>query len=151
MSSPFAAPPTFPYLLPTFPHLLLPFLRYDVFVLGTVVGRLFHEGYAYAWFSSALATLTMLVLVVVMTLVMGASEDMERPFSSKPLSLPGLSNVSGTAEMTLHMVVPPDAAAGRANAVGVAREIILGKSVAALFSQPGNQVRGRTGSGSSGT
>ena len=108
---------------------------YDVFVLGTVVGRLFHEDYAYAWVSTLFATVTMVVLVVVMTLVMGASEDMERPLGSKPLSLPGLSNVSGTAEVTLNMVTPANAPSHRARSVGEAREFIVGKeSIEALFS-----------------
>ena len=44
------------------------------------VGRLWHEGYSYAWFSTAWATLTMLVLVTLITLVVGASQDMVRAF-----------------------------------------------------------------------
>ena len=119
----------------------LPWQVYDVFVLGTVVGRLFHQGYAYAWFSTVLATLTMIVLVCVITLVTSASEDMERPFGSDPLDLPCLSYVTGTATATLDMVVPLNA--GVHNEIAAAREHIVGRAEADLFGpklRPAQQV-----------
>ena len=105
---------------------------YDVFVLGTVVGRLFHQGYSYAWFSTVLSTLTMLVLVCVITLITSAAEDMERPFGNDPLDLPGLSYVTGTATATLDMVVPPKGA-GEHNAIATARQYIVDMAEADLF------------------
>lgn len=62
---------------------------YDVFVLGTVVGRLFHQDYNYAWFSTICATLTMLVVVSIITLVVSVSQDMVRALRALLTSLCG--------------------------------------------------------------
>ena len=102
---------------------------YDVFVLGTVVGRLFYQSYEYAWFSSVLATITMVFLVTMVTLLVGVCEDMEGPFGADPTDLTGLSYVAAAAEKTLRMIAP--AGSGK---VAAARACIM-SGVEDLFEQ----------------
>lgn len=84
-----------------------------------------------------LSTLTMLTLVCVITLVTSASEDMERPFGSDALDLPGLSYVTGTATATLDMLVPQTSSAeesgGVRSDIAAARDFIVGRAEADLF------------------
>jgi len=76
-------------------------LLYDSFVLGTVVGEHYQLAYRYAWFTTALATLLLLALIFLVTLIVGSCIHMEEPFGKDPMDLPGLSYVTAAAEATL--------------------------------------------------
>eukprot|EP00966_Prymnesium_polylepis_P268389 6200343-Prymnesium_polylepis.1 len=76
-----------------------------------------------------LASATMLVTVVSVTLLVGGCGDMEFPLGDTPLSLPALSYVAGTAEQTLTVVAPVDRVHGRL------RDLVLG-DIDGLFTAP---------------
>ena len=76
----------------------------DTFIVATVIGRTFQEEYEHAWFAAFIAMLLLLVLLVPVTLLIGACMDMEEPFGDDPMDLPGLSYVSAAAEQTLALV-----------------------------------------------
>ena len=52
--------------------------------------------------------------VLVTTLLLGVCADLESPFGSDPMDLPGLSYVAAAAETTLANVLPPSAATAHA-------------------------------------
>ena len=78
----------------------------DVFVVGTVVGRLFQTGYTYAWFDAIFASIVSCVVVTFVFLLVCGCTDMELPLGSDAMDLPGLSYVAGAAHTTLGMVTP---------------------------------------------
>ena len=75
----------------------------DAFILATVVGRLFQSEYKYAWLCASLVTVLLFAVVLAASLILGAALDMERPYGGDAIDLPGLSYVSGAAELTLRM------------------------------------------------
>ena len=75
----------------------------DAFILATVVGRLFQSDYKYAALCASLVTVLLFAVVLAASLILGAALDMERPFGGDAIDLPGLSYVSGAAEVTLRM------------------------------------------------
>ena len=76
----------------------------DTFVLGSQIGRLFFEGYEYAWFALLLTVLLYSGVVCACTSLVEACDCMENPFGHDLLDMPALSFVCGTAETTLRML-----------------------------------------------
>ena len=98
----------------------------DVFIMGTVVGRLFQSAYGFAWFDAILASVATFAMVTVVFLLVNGCADMELPLGSDPMDLPGLSYVAGAADMTLRVIAPKDTRAA-------ATATILTSDVDALF------------------
>lgn len=81
-------------------------LAADCFIIGTVVGRIFEQDYAYALGAAAFATILLLTLVVPTTLLVAACVDMEEPWGDSMMDVPGISYVRTAAEVTLNIAAP---------------------------------------------
>ena len=92
-------------------------LMADSLVMGTVVGRVYQEGYEYADYVAVFATTLLAVLLVPITLLVASCMDMEEPFGSNSMDMPGLSYVRGAAEPTLNMIVPHPLCQGAASSM----------------------------------
>ena len=81
-------------------------LTADTFILGTVMGRVFQQDYAYAASAAVFATLLLVALLVPTVLLIGACVDLEEPFGDNLMDMPGLANVRSAAEVSLNIVAP---------------------------------------------
>ena len=81
-------------------------LAADSFIIGTVVGRIFEQEYAYAIGAAAFATILLLTLTIPTTLLVAACIDMEEPWGDNMMDVPGISYVRTAAEVTLNIAAP---------------------------------------------
>ena len=81
-------------------------LAADSFIIGTVVGRIFEQKYAYAVGAAAFATILLLTLTIPTTLLVAACIDMEEPWGDNMMDVPGISYVRTAAEVTLNIAAP---------------------------------------------
>ena len=88
-------------------------LVYDTLIVGAEVGRVFQHDYDYAWFVATVATVTMVLMLLVAMLLVGACLEMEHPLGGDAMDLPGLSYVAGVADLTLGMIARPAGSSAR--------------------------------------
>ena len=81
-------------------------LAADSFIVGSVVGRVYEQGYAYADGAAAFATILLLTLIIPTTLLIAACIELEEPFGDNLMDVPGLSYVRAAAEVTLNIAAP---------------------------------------------
>jgi len=79
-------------------------LLYDTLVLAATIGQVFSLQYKWAWIVALLVALAYCMLVTMVLLVVEACRDMEYPYGSDTLDMPGLSYVTSAATQSLVLV-----------------------------------------------